>query len=108
MLAAVGNVLGGIVNEIKILFAQLAIGAAEPIHVESAHVQFVIRKGRESGDDGLFLLVKLLVHVGHEVIAGGFEAGESQIFANDIDPVGAVKGSLHQPFLGDIRILQEL
>ena len=107
MLAAVGNILGGVIDQIEFLFTQLVECRAEPVHIESAHVQLLLGQGSKSCDDSILLVVKLLVHVGHEVITGGIESGKAQIFADNVDPCRAVQGRFQQPFLGNISARQQ-
>ncbi len=68
MLLAVRDVFCRLVQPVEVFLAQLAVRLLKPRHVKGAVLQFLRRQRRIAGDDRFLLVVKPLVHMGHEII----------------------------------------
>ena len=106
VLGAVGDVLGGVVDEIKVILPDGVVGRAEPGQVKGTQIQLVLRQGGVAGDHSPLLVVELLVHMGHEVVAHRREGIQSQVLAHQGNPFGGVQSGLHETFFGDLLAVQ--
>ena len=108
MLSAGSDILGCIIDQVEILFANLGECTPEPSNIESAIFQFINGQGRKAGNARLADVIEVFVHVCHEIIRRRPESRQANDFFHQFHPFRTIKRRFNQPLFADFPLLDQL